>query len=43
MKQKMEKTWEEITRPLRESAKKSGLQESDAVELVHRFRASKKN
>ena len=36
------KTWEEITRPLKEAAKKSGLKESDVVDMVHRFRAEKR-
>jgi AbrB family looped-hinge helix DNA binding protein len=36
------KTWEEVTRPLREVAKKSGLKESDVVDIIHRFRKEKK-
>jgi len=36
------KTWEEITRPLKEAAKKSGLKESDVVDIVHRIRAEKR-
>ncbi|MBI2652154.1 AbrB/MazE/SpoVT family DNA-binding domain-containing protein [Candidatus Woesearchaeota archaeon] len=35
-------TFEEITRPLREAAKKAGIKESDVPEIVHRFRAKKK-
>jgi DNA-binding transcriptional regulator YhcF (GntR family) len=31
-------TFEEITKPLVEEAKRLGLKESDAVEMVHRFR-----
>jgi AbrB family looped-hinge helix DNA binding protein len=34
-------TFEEITRPLREAAKKAGLKESDVPELIHRMRARK--
>ena len=33
------KTWEEITRPLREAAKKPGFKEEDVVDLIHRMRA----
>jgi AbrB family looped-hinge helix DNA binding protein len=33
-------TFSELTKPLREAAKKSGMKE-DAVNLVHRFRKSK--
>ena len=31
-------TWEEITRPLKEAAKKAGLKEEDVVDMVHRMR-----
>lgn len=31
-------TFEEVTRPLRESAKKAGIKESDVVGIVHRAR-----
>ena len=34
----IQKTWEEVTRPLREAAKKSTLREEDVVDLVHRAR-----
>ncbi len=34
-------SWEEITKPLREAAKKSGMKESDVPELVHRIRRQK--
>jgi len=34
----IEKTWEEVTRPLREAAKKSNFNEEDVVDLVHRVR-----
>lgn len=33
----------EITRPLREAAKKAGLKESDMVGIVHRMRSEKKS
>lgn len=36
------KTWEEVTRPLREAAKKSGFKESEVVDLIHRIRAKKR-
>ena len=35
-------TFEEITRPLREAAKKAGIKESGVPGIVHRFRAKKK-
>ncbi|MBU0930344.1 MAG: AbrB/MazE/SpoVT family DNA-binding domain-containing protein [Nanoarchaeota archaeon] len=31
-------SFEEITRPLKKAAKKSGLKESDVVDIVHRAR-----
>ena len=31
----------EITKPLKESAKKSGLKESDVVDIIHRMRKEK--
>jgi len=34
-------TFAEITRPLRETAKKMGLKEKDVPGIVHRFRKSK--
>ncbi len=34
------KTWEEITRPLREAPKK--IQESEVVDLIHRMRKAKR-
>jgi AbrB family looped-hinge helix DNA binding protein len=34
----IEKTWEEVTRPLREAAKKSGLKEEDVPDMIHRMR-----
>jgi AbrB family looped-hinge helix DNA binding protein len=36
-----ERTWKELTKPLREAAKKSGLKESDVMDIVHRFRKKK--
>lgn len=36
-----EKTWEEVTKPLREAARKKGFNESDVEGIVHRFRKSK--
>jgi len=38
-----EMSWEEVTRPLREAAKKSGFKEKDIPELIHRFRAKKRS
>ena len=37
-----DKTWRELTLPLREAAKKSGLKESDVMNIVHRFRKKKR-
>lgn len=34
-------TFEEITRPLKESAKKAGMKESDVPDMIHRFRKKK--
>ncbi len=39
---KADKTWEELTKPLRESIKNSELKESDVVDLIHRFRKEKR-
>jgi len=36
------KTFEELTRPLREAIKKSDLKESDVNDIIHRFRAEKR-
>ncbi|MFH1290929.1 MAG: AbrB/MazE/SpoVT family DNA-binding domain-containing protein [Nanoarchaeota archaeon] len=36
------KTWDEITRSLREAAKKSDLKEEDAENIIHRFRKEKR-
>ncbi|MBI5066211.1 AbrB/MazE/SpoVT family DNA-binding domain-containing protein [Candidatus Woesearchaeota archaeon] len=35
-------SWEEITKPLREAAKKSGLKESDVPRIIHEVRKQKK-
>jgi AbrB family looped-hinge helix DNA binding protein len=35
-------TFAEVTAPLKEAAKKAGLKESEAVDMVHRFRKLKK-
>jgi len=35
------KTFAEITKPLKEAAKKAGLKESEVVDIVHRARARK--
>lgn len=35
-------TFREVTAPLREAAKKSGLKEEDVPDIVHRFRKLKK-
>ena len=37
------KTWAELTKPLREAAKKSGLKEADVVDIIHRMRKEKRN
>ena len=37
-----EKTWAEITNPLREAMAKTDLKESDAIDIVDRFRKAKK-
>lgn len=36
------KTWEEITKPLREKTAKANLKESDVSEIIHNFRKTKK-
>lgn len=35
------KTFAEITKPLKEAAKKANLQEKDVVDLIHRMRKDK--
>ncbi len=37
-----EQTFAEITKPLKQAAKKSGMNEEDAPEIVQRFRKSRK-
>jgi len=34
-------SFEELTRPLKEAAKKAGLKESKVSEIIHRFRSKK--
>ncbi len=36
------KSWEEITKPLKEAAKKAGLMEEEVPIIVHRFRAKRR-
>jgi len=42
MKKVSMQTFAEITKPLKEAMKKSGLKESDVVDIIHRFRAQKR-
>lgn len=42
MKKVSMETFAEITKPLKEAAKKSGLKEEDVVDIIHRFRAENK-
>jgi len=41
MKKVTMRSFEEITKPLKEAAKKSGMKESDVPDIIHRFRKSK--
>lgn len=41
MKKVMPETFEEITRPFKEAAKKSGFKESEVNALIHRMRKQK--
>ncbi|MFH1209699.1 MAG: AbrB/MazE/SpoVT family DNA-binding domain-containing protein [archaeon] len=41
MKKVNTKSFEEITRPLREAAKKSGMKEEGVTDMIHRFRNKK--
>jgi len=41
MKRASMQTFEEITRPLREAAKRAGLKESDVPDMIHRARGVK--
>jgi AbrB family looped-hinge helix DNA binding protein len=34
-------SWDEITKPLRDAVKKTGLKESDVVDIIHRMRKKK--
>ena len=36
------KSFEEITRPLKEAAKKAGMKEEDVPDMIHRFRAKER-
>lgn len=36
------RSFEEITKPLREAAKTAGLKESDVTDIIHRFRVKKR-
>ena len=42
MKKVSMQTFAEITKPLKEAMKKSGLKESDVVDIIHRFRTQKR-
>jgi len=42
MKKVMPETWEEITRPFKEAAKKSGFKESEVDALIHKLRKEKR-
>ena len=37
-----ERSFAEITKPLRDAAKKAGIKEKDVPDIIHRFRANKK-
>lgn len=41
MKRITTQTFEEITKPLKEEMKKTGLKESDVPDIIHRLRAKK--
>ena len=36
-------SFEELTRPLREAAKKAGMKEEDVSDMIHRFRQKNRN
>jgi len=38
----IEKTWAEVTKPLRDAIAKTNLKESDVVDIIHRMRKAKK-
>jgi len=42
IKKVLPKTFAEITKPLKEAAKKAGMKESSVPEIVHNFRAKKR-
>ena len=42
MKKVTSQTFAQITKPLREAAKKTGLKEKDVPDLVHKFRKAKR-
>ena len=42
MKKVSMETFAEITKPLKEAMKKSGMREEDVVDMIHRFRAEKR-
>jgi antitoxin PrlF len=42
MKKVIPESWEEITRPFKEAAKKSGFKESEVDGLIHRMRKEKR-
>ncbi|MFH0869631.1 MAG: AbrB/MazE/SpoVT family DNA-binding domain-containing protein [archaeon] len=43
MKKVIPETFEDITRPLKEAARKAGLKESDVVAMIHRMRKKDAN
>jgi len=43
MKKVQMKTFEELTRPLREAAKNAGMKEKDVPDILHRFRKKNEN
>jgi len=43
MKRVSMQTFAEITKPLKEAMKKSGLKESDVPDIIHRFRKEKRS
>jgi len=42
MKRVSMQTFAEITKPLKEAAKKAGMKEEDVPDMIHRFRAEKR-
>jgi len=43
MKRVSMQTFAEITKPLKEAAKKAGMKEEDVPDMIHRFRAEKRS